>query len=383
MKILAISGSRADWGLLEPILKLLDVDPRFHLEILITGQHLTEEANSLNFIKSTGLSVDHIVDMKMDSHAITCELLCAATGLICEGVGRVLGEQRPDLVLVLGDRYEIHGAVIAALLSRVPVAHIAGGDVTEGAFDDAIRHSITKIAALHFATNDVSAARIRQMGEEEHRVHNVGSPGIDQILMTPTFSRSEFLDRVGLPNFSSIFLVTLHPATLSNDNNKMAQALVDALNFFPEAAVVITGSNKDPGADQIDQILKQFSHARENAVFHYSLGSKLYFSALRHCSVVIGNSSSGLYEAPSFEIPTVNIGDRQTGRIRAASVLDCSIDVASIVSCIRQALSTNCKGVANPYGDGYTAKRIVEVLAKWDGTNDIDRKKFRDIIDEN
>jgi len=236
-------------------------------------------------------------------------------GWAVAGVGAALAETRPDMMLVLGDRYEILGAVTAALLSKVPVAHIAGGDVTEGAFDDSIRHAMTKMSALHFTTTEEAATRVRQMGETPAHVFVTGSPGIDQVLAVPPMERAAFFDSVGLEPQARNFVITLHPATLSADNAAMARAMLAALDAFPEAGLIFTGSNADPGAAELDEIIRAWVAVRANAVFHASLGSARYFSALEHCDLVLGNSSSGLYEAPSFGIPTVNIGDRQARRV--------------------------------------------------------------------
>lgn len=378
MKLLAVTGARADWGILQPLLALLRDDARFALEILVTGQHLMPGSPSTGEIEAAGFTVAHRVDMGL-AGGENDAAICAATGRALNGVGDALAASRPDLMLVLGDRYEILGAVTAAVLSKVPVAHIAGGDVTEGAFDDSIRHALTKMSALHFATTEQAAARIRQMGEASERVFVTGSPGIDQMLAAPRLDRTAFFSSVGLPPQERNFIVTLHPATLSHDNAGMARATLAALKGFPEAGLIFTGSNADPGAAGIDALVKAFAAERNNAVFHPSLGSARYFSALEHCDLVLGNSSSGLYEAPSFGIPTVNIGDRQAGRVRAASVIDCEPDADAIRYAIATALAGNWSGTFNPYGDGQSALRIVEHLAAVTDPAVLVRKSFQDI----
>ncbi|WP_323771009.1 UDP-N-acetylglucosamine 2-epimerase [Antarctobacter sp.] len=344
MKVVAVSGTRADWGLLQPVLALLRDDSRFELEILVTGQHLTPGMRSTEAIEAAGFAITHRVDMGLPTGGEDDGALCAATGRATAGVGAALAASAPDLMLVLGDRYEILGAVTAALLSKVPVAHIAGGDVTEGAFDDAIRHAVTKMAALHFTTTEEAAARVRQMGEDPARVFVTGSPGIDMVLATPHMSRSDFFAAVGLPDQRPTFAITLHPATLSRDNAAMARAMLDALKAFPEAGLLFTGSNADPEATILDEMIHAFVADRDNAVFHASLGSARYFSALAHCDLVLGNSSSGLYEAPSFGIPTVNIGDRQARRVRAASVIDCAAEPGAIRTASRSRIGPSLAG---------------------------------------
>lgn len=378
MKVLAVSGTRADWGLLQPVLALLRDDARFAPEILVTGQHLMAGSTSVAAIEAAGFAVAHRVDMGLaerDGDAA----LCAATGRAVAGVGAVLAKARPDLMLVLGDRYEILGAVTAALLSKVPVAHIAGGDVTEGAFDDSIRHAMTKMSALHFTTTEEAAARVRQMGETPARVFVTGSPGIDQVLAVPRMGRAAFFDSLGLKPQARNFVITLHPATLSADNAAMARAMLDALDAYPQAGLIFTGSNADPGAAELDEIIRAWVAGRDNAVFHASLGSARYFSALDHCDLVLGNSSSGLYEAPSFGIPTVNIGDRQARRVRAASVIDCAPEAGAIRAAIDTALAGDWTGTVNPYGDGQAAPRIVAHLAAVTDPAALIRKSFEDL----
>lgn len=379
MKVLAVSGTRADWGLLQPVLALLRDDPRFDLEILITGQHLTPGAQSVAAIEAVGFAVSHRVDMGLSATGEDDAALCAATGRAVAGVAAVLASACPDLMLVLGDRYEILGAVTAALLSKVPVAHIAGGDVTEGAFDDSIRHAMTKMSALHFTTTEAAATRVRQMGETPGHVFVTGSPGIDLVLATPRIPREAFFDSVGVPDSHPTFVITLHPATLSRDNAAMAQAMLQALDGFPQAGLIFTGSNADPGAAELDALVRAYVAGRDNAVFHASLGSARYFSALAHCDLVLGNSSSGLAEAPSFGIPTVNIGDRQARRVRATSVIDCPPEAAAIRTAIETALAGDWQDTVNPYGDGRAAPRILSHLAAVTDPAALTRKSFEDL----
>jgi UDP-hydrolysing UDP-N-acetyl-D-glucosamine 2-epimerase len=378
MKVLAVSSTRADWGLLQPVLALLRDDARFAMEILVTGQHLLAGSRSVEAIEAAGFTVAHRVDMGLaagDSDAA----LCACTGRVVAGVGSVLAAVRPDLMLVLGDRYEILGAVTAALLAKVPVAHIAGGDVTEGAFDDSIPHAVTKMSALHFTTTEEAATRVRQMGETPAHVFVTGSPGIDQMRALPRMGRSAFFDSVGLKPRARNFVVTLHPATLSTNNAAMARAMLAALETFPEAGLIFTGSNVDPGAEELDEIIRAYVAGRDSAVFHASLGSARYFSALEHCDLVLGNSSSGLHEAPSFGIPTVNIGDRQARRVRAASVIDCAPEAGAIRAAIETALTGDWAGTVNPYGDGQAAPRILSHLAAVTDPAALIRKSFEDL----
>lgn len=378
MKILAVTGTRADWGLLVPLLDLLRDDKRFSLEILATGQHLMPGYKVFEAIAADGHQVTYQIDMGLVA-GDNALVLAHAMGMAVTGMGDVLAKAQPDLVLVLGDRYEILSLALAAVVARVPIAHLCGGDVTEGAMDDSIRHALTKLAALHFPSNDESAARIIQMGEDPAHVHTVGSTGIDRILAVDTLSRETFFHSVGLEPAGKTFVVTFHPATLSDNSTAQAQAMLDALDRYPDAGLIFTGSNADPGARDIDALIQAYVSRRDRAVFHVSLGSQRYFSALHHCNLVIGNSSSGLLEAPSFCKPTVNIGDRQAGRPRAASVIDCAAESRAICDAINKALALDMRGVVNPYGDGHSAARIVAVLAAQAEPRLLIRKSFRDI----
>tara|TARA_R110001599_G_scaffold135013_1_gene313260 strand:- start:1146 stop:2288 length:1143 start_codon:yes stop_codon:yes gene_type:complete len=379
MKLLAVTGSRADWGLLLPVFRRLCDDPRFDAILTITGQHLEPGPQaSLAAIVRAGFDTSHSVDIGLgsDDGAVA---LSAAMGRATAGVGALIGQTAPDMILVLGDRYEILGAVNAALICNVPVAHLCGGDVTEGAMDDAIRHAITKLSALHFVTTDVAAARVAQMGENPDHIYTVGSTGLDHIREVAPMTPADLWADLGLAPADQSFLVTFHPPTLSQDVPEQCDALIAALRAFPQAALIVTGSNADPGARTIDEKMQEFVASRPNAVFRTSLGSQRYFAALGAVDVVIGNSSSGLYEAPSFDVPTVNIGDRQARRVRATSVLDCGSDTGSIIAAMTQALAGDYSGTVNPYGDGHAAARIIDVLAAVKDPRALIRKSFVDI----
>lgn len=380
MKVLAVSGTRADWGLMRPVLNALKETDGVTVKLAITGQHLSASGDGGKVIEADGFAIDHRIDMGMNGDD-SAAAIGVAMGRGLAGMAKVLADERPTLLLVLGDRYETLAAASAALVARVPIAHIAGGDVTEGAFDDSIRHAITKLSSLHFVTNAEAKARVLQMGEQPDRVFLTGSPGIDAILEVPRLSREALFASVGLPlDAKPVFLVTFHPATLSADSTAQCRALLRALDNFAEASVLFTGSNADPGAREIDALVRDWVGQRANAVFHASLGSKRYFSALAEVDVVIGNSSSGLYEAPTFSVPTVNIGDRQARRPRAASVLDCEADADRILATIRKALTMNLSaGVPNPYGDGHAARRIAEVICGLKEPTSLVRKSFKDM----
>ena len=377
LSILAVTGARSDWGLLVPVLRAIRHDGAFDLRLAVTGQHLVAGSPSLEAIRADGFSADHKVDMGIDGDSAEAVTAAMAHGLA--GFGALLASQRPGLMLVLGDRYETLAAVEAALVARVPVAHLCGGDVTEGAIDDAIRHAITKMAHLHFVTNADAARRVAQLGEDPARIHTVGSPGLDRIAEIEPMGREAFFAAVGLTPRARNLLVTFHPVTLADDTGRQHQALLDALADLDEVGLIFTGSNADPGARAIDARTRAFVASRDNAVFFESLGSARYFSALRHVDAVVGNSSSGLCEAPSFAVATVNIGERQDGRPRAASVIDCEPTREAIAAALQRAFGFDRAGVENPYGDGHAAPRIVAVLRKIGDPASLLRKRFMDL----
>ncbi len=363
-RICAVTGSRADWGLLRPVLDGIRNADNLQLQIAVTGSHLSPtHGHTVDAIEAEAFTVDARIDLAQtgdDARAVTHAL---GRGVL--GFADALHTLAPDLLLVLGDRYEILAAVQAALIARVPVAHIAGGDITEGAFDDAIRHAISKLSHLHFATHADAAQRLRQMGEAN--VFLTGSPGIDSILATPRLTRAELSQSLGFPLRAHNLVITFHPATLENAEplaqlNALLTALDALCNNNPDTSLIFTGSNSDTGSEALNARMAEFVATREHACLHPSLGQQRYYSLVAEADAVVGNSSSGLYEAPSLSTPTVNIGSRQDGRPRAASVINCPADADAITAAIDTALTLDTSGVKNPYGDGHAAERILAVL---------------------
>jgi UDP-hydrolysing UDP-N-acetyl-D-glucosamine 2-epimerase len=379
LKVLGVSASRADWGFLAPPLTLLRSNKRFDVKVAVTGQHLTKEGKaSRDAILAENFAIDAEVDMLLDND--TARSVAKSMGLALIGFADVMFQLRPDLVLVLGDRYEILAAVQAALIARTPVAHMGGGDVTEGAFDEAIRHSITKMSHLHFVSNADAARRIRQLGENPGHIYNVGSTALDRIRLFNLLPRTEFFAKIGMSEHKDLFVITYHPATLEENSVGQCGQLLDALDALgPETGLLFTGVNADPGGRSVESMIAAFVAAHGNAKLFSALGSSLYFSALKYAAVVVGNSSSGLYEAPSFGVPTVNIGDRQKGRLRAASVVDCPPDRHAILDAINRARRLDCSGAVNPYGDGHASERIVAALERLGNPQSLLKKKFYDL----
>jgi UDP-hydrolysing UDP-N-acetyl-D-glucosamine 2-epimerase len=376
LEILAVTGTRADWGLLVPVIRAVRENAAFRLRLAATGQHLMPESASLEEIKNDGFAIDHRVDIKLTEDSSLG--VTKSMGLAVIGFAELFDRARPDLILLLGDRFEIHAVASAAQVAKIPVAHLCGGDLTEGAIDNAFRHGITKMSHIHFVTSDDAAHRVVQLGEEPKRVFNVGSPALDRIRGIKPMPRESFFASIRLQPQPRNLIITFHPVTLADDSEEQCQALLAALEPLFDVGMIFTGSNSDPGARTIETMVRNFAWARPDAVFIPSLGFERYVTALHYVDAVVGNSSSGICEAPSFGIPTVNIGNRQKGRLRAASVIDCNANTKDIAAAVSHALKLDCSDVKNPYGDGRAVERVIAVL---EGIGDPARliaKKFRD-----
>jgi UDP-hydrolysing UDP-N-acetyl-D-glucosamine 2-epimerase len=379
LKVCAVSGGRADFGLLlEPMRRLRD-DPAFSLSVVLTGQHLVPGASDgAAVVGAERFQSVIFVDMQLsgdDAIAIS-----EASGRALAGLARAYSELRPDITLLPGDRYEIVVAALAATLARIPIAHIAGGDLTTGAIDDAFRHAITAMAHIHFVTNRRAARRVWQLGQAPADIHVVGSPGLDLILAAPVMTHEEFFEAISFRPRTHNLLVTFHPVTRAPNSRAQANELTAALAACGgEIGIIITGPNADPEGEAVGHLLRKFAETADNACFIAHLGSVLYANALRHCDAIVGNSSSGLYEAPSFGIPTVNIGMRQAGRLEAASVIDCAPDRAAIAGAIEAAFGRGRTPVENPYGDGHASERIIGVLKSIRDPQALFAKSFGDL----
>jgi len=361
--VCAVTGSRADWGLLKPVLSAIDQAPELGLQLAVTGAHLEPAyGNTVKVIEADGFNVDARIDLALSSG--TAMEVTRALGRGVTGFAEALSTLNPDFLLVLWDRYEILAAVQAALIARIPVAHIAGGDITEGAFDDAIRHAVTKLSHLHFVTNEDARRRVLQMGEAEARVHLSGSPGIDELKATELLSREQLEQSLDFELRPRNLAITFHPATLgiADPVSKLNILLASLDRLGTDTGLIFTGSNADTGGDAVNARLSEYVAGRDHACLHTSLGQQRYYSLVAMADAVVGNSSSGLYEAPSLGTPTVNIGDRQKGRLRAASVIDCPVETDAIIDAIQRAWNLDMSGVENPYGDGHASERILAVL---------------------
>jgi UDP-hydrolysing UDP-N-acetyl-D-glucosamine 2-epimerase len=362
-RICVVTGSRAEYGLLSVLMRALKSEPAFTLQIVATGMHLAPQFGlTWREIEADGFIIDARVDMQLTSD--TPAGVTKSLGLAVIGFAETFNRLKPDLLVVLGDRYEILAAAQAALIAKVPVAHIAGGDTTEGAFDEAIRHSITKMSHLHFVTNEVSAKRVRQLGENPEHVFVVGSPGIDVINKVKLLTREELERQLGFRFLKRNLLVTFHPATLeaipAQDQFQELLKALDALGN--DTGIIITLPNADTDSGVIIKLIEHYVSTRPWSRAYPSLGQIRYLSAVSHVDAVVGNSSSGLYEVPSFKKPTVNIGDRQKGRIQASSVINCRPDAADIIRALNESFKKDCSTAVNPYGSGNSAEKIISIM---------------------
>lgn len=376
-KICIVTGSRAEYGLLYWLLKEIQADSHFHLQIIATGMHMSPEFGlTFKEIEGDGFTIDAKVEMLLSSD--TSVGVAKSIGLGTIGFADALERLKPEILVLLGDRFEILAAAQAALIAQIPVVHIGGGDTTEGAFDESIRHCITKISHLHFVTSEDSARRVRQMGENPAHVFNVGSTCMDNI------NRLKFLDRQELEHVLNFrfkkknLLVTFHPVTLEAQTaEKQFKALLMALdNLGPDIGIIFTKPNADTEGRASIQHMESYVASHSNARAYTSLGQLSYLSVMSIVDVVVGNSSSGLYEAPSFGKPTVNIGDRQKGRLRAASVIDCTASTGDIEKTILQALMMDCSGTINLYGDGNSSIRIKDKIKQFVEPANLLKKHF-------
>lgn len=373
-KICVVTGTRADYGLLKWLMKEIADSDELVLQIAVSGMHLSPEFGlTYREIESDGFRIDEKVEMLLSSD--TPSGITKAIGLGVIGFSDTFAHLEPDIVVLLGDRFEIFAAAQAAMVAKIPIAHIHGGELSYGVMDESIRHAITKMSHLHFVASEPYRRRVIQLGEQPDYVWNVGALGLEAISRIQLLPKEKVEEVVSL-HFSNLnFLVTYHPAALANEDPEEAFAeLLSALSQFPDAKVIFTSPNADTGGrilkSQIQEFVKEHS---DRMIVVDSLGQLLYFSAIRFADVVIGNSSSGLIEVPSFHKATVNIGKRQDGRLRASSVVDCATDRKSIEIAIRHAISPefqdSLKNVVTPYGSGNASRSIVKHLAnvKLDG----------------
>ena len=382
-KICIITGTRAEYGLLYWLMQAVDVNKFLELQIIATGMHLSAEFGSTyQQIEQDGFIIDRKVEMLLSSDS---EIgITKSIGLGVTGFADTLNDLKPDLIVVLGDRFEIFSAVIAAMIAKIPVAHIHGGEITEGLIDEPIRHSITKMSHLHFTATEEYRNRVIQLGEQPDRVFNVGAVGVDNIKRLHLFSREKFEQSINFKLGKRNLLITFHPVTLEHNTSKeQFENLLRVLDEQVDTHLIFTKANADTNGRIINQMIDDYvaTHT-DKAVSFTSLGQLRYLSAMQYIDAVVGNSSSGLLEAPSFKIGTINIGDRQAGRIKAESVIDCDPSVLGIHESFKELYShgfqLQLEQVENPYGNGGASEKIVEILKSF-SLDEVLKKKFFNI----
>lgn len=384
-KICVITGSRAEYGLLYPLMKRLKGDDRCHLQVVAAGMHLSSRFGyTLRDIESDGFQIDGRVEMPIEDDSEIGVVSSIGEG-IC-GFANLYKKLSPDMIVVLGDRYEIFSAAVAAHIARIPIAHIHGGEVTVGAIDEAFRHSITKMAMLHFTSTEKYWQRVIQLGEHPDRVYNVGALGLDNILNEKLKGREDLEKELDVDLRSTRYaMVTYHPVTLMSkkETENEFHGLLMTLDEFKDVNILFTMPNADPNGSGIARMIDEYTTKNSDRSKSFvSLGRVNYLSLLKFVDFVAGNSSSGIIEVPSFGCPTINIGRRQEGRVRPDSVIDCSPDRNAIADAIKTATSdqfrSRCKACKSPYGDGRASERIVEILMNSVGKTGF-QKSFYDL----
>ena len=380
ISICVITGSRAEFGLLQPLLKRMEREERVELRLVVTGSHLSSAFGStLDEIHSSGFQVDEEIpipltgDGKLDMVQATAEAM--------RSFGEYFTRRRPDCVVVLGDRYEIFGASTAAAMLCIPIAHLCGGETTEGAVDEFLRHSITKMSTLHFTACQIYRKRCIHLGEAPERVFDVGALGVENFLSIPPMTRAELEEDLHFSLDGPYCVVTFHPVTLedSYSGQQQLQELMAAMDYYSNLRYIVTLANADAGGREINRLWQQAGASRDNWLVIPSLGARRYLSALRYASMVLGNSSSGIMEGPAAHIPTVNIGDRQKGRLMGPSILNCAPIREEIIQSMAVALSPAHQQISrtapSPFGDGTTSRQIMDVLMSFFNSAKIEAKK--------
>jgi len=382
-KICIFTGTRAEYGLLRPLMQLIKKDKGLKLQLLVSGMHLSREFGlTYKDIKKDSFCISKKVGISLKSD--TSIGISKSISLGIAGISKAYMQLKPDIVVILGDRFEAFSAAAAAMISRIPIAHLNGGEATFGLIDEAIRHSITKMSHLHFTSAKEYKKRVMQLGEYPDRVFNVGAIGLDNIRNLKLLSKEALEKKLGFCFNRYNLLVTFHPTTLEkNTSKKQFSELLKALDELKETNLIFTKANADTDGRVINRMIDEYvSRHRQKSVVFTSMGQLRYLSAMKYVDAVVGNSSSGIIEAPSFRIGTINIGDRQKGRIQAKSIIGCRPDTKSIRAAVRKLYSKkfqqSLKQVASPYGDGRTARRIKDVLKNYRLDN-ILKKSFYNI----
>lgn len=381
-KICIVTGSRAEYGLLYWLIKNIESDHELELQLIVTGMHLSSEFGMTYLEIERDFKIDRKIDLNLTSD--TSIGISKSMAIALTSFTEVYEELKPDILLVLGDRYEIFSAVTAAMISKIPIAHLHGGESTEGLIDEAIRHCISKMSHLHFTAADIYTKKLIQLGEDPRNVFNVGGLGIENIKRLKLLSKLDFENLIKFKLNLRNILVTFHPVTLeTKTSQKQFLELLSSLDELENTNIIFTKTNSDIDGKVINLMIDEYvvKNPKKSIAFS-SMGQLNYLSSLQYVDFIIGNSSSGLLEAPSFKVGTINIGDRQKGRLKAQSVIDCLPDKKSIDETIKRVYSSEfqkiLKDVKNPYGDGFASEKIITIL-KTTSLDNILKKTFFDV----
>lgn len=379
-KVLVVTGTRSEYGLLYWTMKEIQKEQDLQLQIVVTGNHLVKDYGyTIDQIKKDGFIIDEEIDMIMNS--VQKSSLVKSMGIEMIQMAQSFDRLKPDILLILGDRYETFAAAVCAMMMNIPIAHMNGGESTEGAIDEQIRHAITKMSHIHFAGSKIYKERIIMMGEDPTKVYNVGQAAIENVQRIKLLNKDDIKKELKLNFDKHIFLITFHPETLDIENIELqVNNLITALKEF-DAEFIFTYPNADFGSKVIIDKINDFTKYNKNAHIFYSLGQRKYLSLLKYSDVMIGNSSSGIIESPIFKKPVVNIGDRQKGRLRNKNIIDVSYDINEIIQAINKALfdkefKTNLNFIENVYGDGNVSKKIVNILKSINLDKDLLKKRL-------
>ena len=378
-RIAIVTATRAEYGILTPLIKAVSEDDELDLDLIVTGTHLSEKhGKTVDFIKKDGFTIAHQIPILVDGNDAEAISITMSNALI--NFAACFKKDRPKMVVILGDRTEMLSVAVAAMNECIPIVHIHGGEVTEGAVDDCIRHALTKMSYLHFASTEVYKNRIIQLGEHPERVYNVGALSTENILKVTLMSEREVRENVGIPESGKYAVVTFHPVTLEDATaTEETLSLCKAMDRYQDIFFLITMANADVGGDLVNEILKGYVKDNEHAILVPNLGMKRYLSAVKYANFVLGNSSSGLIEAPVLGTPTVNIGDRQNGRLMADSVINCTSNESDICQAIDSALRMT-HTPSYMYGNGDTSRRMIAIMKKYISEDRVNLKKgFFDI----
>lgn len=380
-KICVVTGSRAEYGILRGLMKAIKDDPDLTLQVIATNQHLSKlQGETYKEIERDGFTIDYKVYMADDEAPDNANTTAKAVSRGVSGFADAYDALRPDLLLILGDRYEMLAVASTALIYKLPIAHLHGGEITEGAFDDAIRHAITKMSHLHFTSTEVYRKRVIQLGEQPARVFNVGALGVENVLKNEFISKEKIERSLNFQLTDKCFLCTYHPVTLSNISSEtQVMELLEALDDYKDYHIIFTYSNSDTSSQIIIKRIQEYvDNNEERCMFIPSLGQRRYFSVLKYVTAVIGNSSSGIIEVPSFGIPTLDIGDRQKGRIAAESVIHCGYSTEEIKEGLKKVVAYGHKSIVNPYYKEGTCEGILNVIKTYP-LDSLVQKHFNDL----